>query len=94
MANPEPWHLDRRVPIALILTVAIQTAGMVWWASALSSQVASHDRWIQKAEVTLARSAEDDRRTSELLGRLDERLGSLQRSIDQLARTLPSGRSN
>lgn len=33
------WHLDKRVPIALIITLMAQTAGIVWWASALSSRV-------------------------------------------------------
>lgn len=94
MAAPEPWHLDRRVPIALILTVAIQTGGMVWWASALSSQVASHDKRIERAEGAILRGADDDRKNAELLGRLDERLAALQRSIDQLTRTFPPARSN
>ena len=33
------WHLDRRVPLALILTIAIQTVGIVWWASSLTERV-------------------------------------------------------
>lgn len=38
------WHLDRRVPIALIMTIVIQTAGMVWWASNLSTRVEQLER--------------------------------------------------
>ncbi len=33
------WHLDKRVPIALIVTIVIQTGGMAWWASNLSTRV-------------------------------------------------------
>jgi len=36
----EHWHLDRRVPLALILTIVIQTVGIVWWASSLTERVA------------------------------------------------------
>lgn len=31
--KPEPWHLDRRIPIALILAIILQTGGAVWWFS-------------------------------------------------------------
>lgn len=44
----EPWHLDKRVPVALIVTLCLQTAGVVYWAAgqsyrteALEKQVAA-----------------------------------------------------
>ncbi len=34
---PDPangaWHLDKRVPLALIVALFVQTVGMVWWVS-------------------------------------------------------------
>ena len=27
---PEPWHLDRKVPIALVATIMTQTVAVVW----------------------------------------------------------------
>jgi len=33
------WHLNRRVPIALIITIIMQTIGIVWWATSLSARV-------------------------------------------------------
>lgn len=43
MANSDPasagWHLDKRVPLALIITIIGQTAGAFWWASNISSRV-------------------------------------------------------
>jgi hypothetical protein len=38
------WHLDRRVPIALIVTIAIQTAGIIWWASDVNARVSQLER--------------------------------------------------
>jgi hypothetical protein len=38
------WHLDKRVPIALILTIAIQTGGFIWWASDVNARVAQLER--------------------------------------------------
>ena len=31
----EPWHLDKRIPIALILAIIVQSAGAVWWISGI-----------------------------------------------------------
>jgi hypothetical protein len=59
------WHLDKRVPIALIFAIVAQAAGMVWYASALSSRVDQHDRRIAKLEAT----DEEDRKNALLIMR-------------------------
>lgn len=33
------WHLDKRVPIALIVTLLAQSFAAVWWASAMHGRV-------------------------------------------------------
>jgi len=33
------WHLDRRVPIALIVALGAQTSAVSWWAATLSARV-------------------------------------------------------
>lgn len=38
--SEEHWHLDKRVPIALIFAIVVQTAGAFWWASDISGRVA------------------------------------------------------
>jgi hypothetical protein len=38
------WHLDRKIPIAIILTILLQTAGIAWWASSLSERVNTLER--------------------------------------------------
>jgi TolA-binding protein len=43
----EPWHLDRKVPLALIVTIILQTGLGIWWASGLTSRV---DRAMQVNE--------------------------------------------
>jgi hypothetical protein len=34
------WHLDKRVPISLILTIAFQGATILWWASGVTRDIA------------------------------------------------------
>jgi Tfp pilus assembly protein PilO len=55
--QPEPWHLSRSVPLALIVTLAIQTAGMVWWASSLTAQVQEQSRRLAALESSRDQSA-------------------------------------
>lgn len=33
------WHFDRRIPIALIVTIVIQTGAAIWWASSVNSYI-------------------------------------------------------
>lgn len=33
------WHLDKKVPIALIFALVVQGAGAIWWASTMSGDI-------------------------------------------------------
>jgi hypothetical protein len=37
--NEYRWHLDRKVPLALIVAIAAQTSAVSWWAATLSARV-------------------------------------------------------
>lgn len=68
------WHLDRKVPIALIAVLAGQVVAGIYFASRLQTQVEQHDRRIISLEATDTRMGEDARRISEYLARMDERI--------------------
>lgn len=38
------WHLDKRVPIAIIFTIGLQTFAAAWWASNLTERVAQLEK--------------------------------------------------
>lgn len=92
--KPEAWHLSRSVPLALIFTIAVQTAAAIWFAAQLSAKVSEHTGRIEKLETADQRHTDDAKRMTDLLSRLDERMLAIQRSIDQISRSLPSARSN
>jgi CHASE1-domain containing sensor protein len=75
MENEETkaWHVEKGVPIAVILTIALQTVALVWWASSLTFRV-------EKLEQQVSAAAWQ----SERIIRLDERLVGLQTSIAEL----------
>ncbi len=43
------WTLDKRVPLAIIITVLAQTAGAVWWAASLNERVGQLERALIQA---------------------------------------------
>lgn len=71
------WHVDKRVPIALMITIGIQTAGIVWWASDISARVGYVERQIS----TTAPQA--DRLT-----RVEVRVESIQEGVNRIERMI------
>jgi len=37
--DPMQWHLDKRVPLGIIIVILAQTIALVWWAATLTGQV-------------------------------------------------------
>lgn len=60
---PEHWALDKKIPLAIIGTVLIQTLALGWWTSKLDSRVAQLEATdIQMlAERKERRKATDDK---------------------------------
>lgn len=48
------WHLDKRVPISLILAIMIQTGSFIWFMSALNSDVEGLERRTARMETRSA----------------------------------------
>lgn len=69
----EPWHLDKRVPIVLILTLAAQSCAVIWYASKLDSRVAYLE------EQVAARSMVNER-----LARMEERFEAIKDDVSDV----------
>lgn len=56
----EPWHLDKKVPIALLGAIIAQTVGIVWWASGIHHRVGTIEatQVIQAARMTAIETTE------------------------------------
>lgn len=54
-AVAQRWRIDRRIPLALVLAIAVQTGGAVWWLANLSARVSTIE------EAAIARQDERDR---------------------------------
>lgn len=38
---------NEKIPIAVIITIVVQTIGFIWWLSKLDSRVQFHDKLIE-----------------------------------------------
>ena len=60
------WHVGREIPIAVLVMLAVQTGGGIWWAAGLSQKLDSVIA--QVAEIKSERYTKDDaRRDMELM---------------------------
>jgi len=67
------WQVDRRIPLALILTIIAQTGGIVWWASGLTYRVEQ-----------LERQAADAMPQADRLTRVEVRLDNVVDGISEI----------
>jgi len=91
MPQTEHWHLDKRVPIALIVTLSLQIVGFVIWATTLSQAVDTNRRDITRldAQVEILRTSAGAQATQ--LGRIEEQISGLRADIARLLLTLERG---
>lgn len=70
-----PWTLDRKIPLALVLTLALQTAGVFFWMGQLSVRIEQLENQIERAATNADR-----------LTRLEVQLENLQAIMERIER--------
>jgi hypothetical protein len=77
MDDREPWHLDKRVPIALVVMIALQTGAAIWFAAQLDARV----RWLETSVISTTSTTDNNRRdivsVREQAARQDEKLNAI-----------------
>lgn len=73
----QSWHLDRKVPIALILAIVMQTAGIIWFAAGIYHRV-----------ETLEKEAMSGRPNAERITRVEVKIENVQEGILRIERLL------
>lgn len=80
--NPEMeadarWHLDKRIPIAIILAILAQTGAGFWWAATTSERVSTLEKRVD------ASAPQSDRLT-----RLEVNVEVLKDGVSEIKRLL------
>ncbi|MGE0830808.1 MAG: hypothetical protein AB7O04_15850 [Hyphomonadaceae bacterium] len=71
--SPE-WHLDKRVPIALILALLLEFAGIVWWGAQLSARVDV----LERSALVISEDHERLVRVETTVQSIDQRLARME----------------
>lgn len=90
----EPWHLDKRIPITLILAILIQTGGAFWWAGKMDERIRTlEDKLVATTSMVVPRSEIEQRfktleiqliSNKESVDIVRNRLNSIDSKLDRL----------
>lgn len=77
MIEDSHWHIDKKVPVALLLGLGVQALGAFWWAASTSARVDQLERQVAAAAPQ-----------AERLIRVEEKLGGVQASLAEIKAAL------
>jgi CII-binding regulator of phage lambda lysogenization HflD len=83
----ESWHLSKSVPISFILAILMQTIALVWYVSSLDSNVEANTREIARHELRLMELEKLTQSQAVMLGRIDENINSIRKSVETMMRS-------
>lgn len=78
MSGREAWAIDRRVPLAVILTILLQSAAALLWAGAANERLGALEARTERIGELVERTArleEQAKAANAALARIEERLG-------------------
>lgn len=75
--NSRHWHLDKRVPVALIFAICMQTVGVVWWGATTSERLSNLERRVEST------SPQADRLT-----RVEVKLDNITDALNEIKQTI------
>jgi len=84
------WHLDKRVPIALIFAIFMQSVAAVWWAANITERMEQIER---RQQAQGERSEDADRVLAEQSRRiavLTEAVANTNRNLERLGGEITS----
>ena len=92
MSDMNGWHLDKRVPITLVLVIMIQTSAAIWWAASINARVAATELILAARAPVIDRFIKTEDAYSllrnELVNRLDRMTTDFNRLEDKVDRLI------
>ena len=78
------WHISRNIPVALILTLILQGAGLIYWGSTVTKDIADLKEDVKEFKVQAAKR--DDKLDE--MGTLKSELKHISSILARLERTV------
>jgi hypothetical protein len=70
----ENWHLDKRIPLALIATMMLQFGGGIWWISQIQFRIEQQGQAIEALESSVRASSTNSNTLDNRITRIEEKL--------------------
>lgn len=86
--GPNHWHLDRKVPIAFIIAIVVQTFMFGWIASSFNARVEGIETYIAESKIANAAAVVLERDRNDRLVRLETMIGEMHRTMLNIERKL------
>lgn len=71
----EAWHLDKKLPVAIIITLMAQFVAAIWWAAKMDARDGDQERRLTSVELRQDGTQQQLQKLNERVARMDERLG-------------------
>jgi hypothetical protein len=85
------WHVDRTIPLALVIVLLGQTGGAIWWASSLSSRVGTLEDKFKTSDEKFKTSDEKIEKLSDIavdIATLKEKSISTNEDVSDIKRSV------
>jgi len=82
--NLNHWHLDRRVPVSIIVVLVVQLVGGLWFMFELRSDIDNNTRDISRIERSVDVITTSAQEQAVQLGRIEEQITGLRSDILRL----------
>ncbi len=83
--SEDKWHLNKSVPITLILGLLVQGAAIVWTVSMMMSDIEANRDDIISLQQRMARIETSVHEQAVSLARIDENIKAIRSSVEKMA---------
>ena len=77
------WHLNKSVPVTLILAIIAQTVALIWFVATLRSDVDINQTQLLRHEVRIETIEDIVQNQAVMLARIDENLKAIRDAIER-----------
>lgn len=84
----QAWHLDKRVPVALIITLVTQSLTVVWFLSAAFQDIETNRKGVEVLDGRLGYVERNAGTQAVQLGRIEENVSGIRTDMNRLINIL------
>jgi hypothetical protein len=82
------WHLDKRVPITLILAIALQTGGVIWFMSGMEARLTQSESKISALELSQQTGRIASERNTTNIAVINQNLQEIHRTLSRIEKKM------